>query len=136
MQMKGQDGQLVWKASDHPTVNKNCGSIGSHGVAAAHTPFGSSISDEKPPFEETEEGYQQQQQLGNQGQTLPQPFSSFTQPFSSLNDLPFGASNQQGFGLGHNSAPFDNGVSMSKSSMLGALLISLVALMADFPFIV
>ncbi|KAA8537513.1 hypothetical protein F0562_027121 [Nyssa sinensis] len=67
MEIRDQDGKLVWKASDDPLANQNCGFTGASGLALGHAPFSSND----------------------------QPLSGYNQPFS-YNNKPFGANNQQG----------------------------------------
>ncbi|OVA06305.1 hypothetical protein BVC80_8889g20 [Macleaya cordata] len=52
MRIRDKDGEQVWKASDNPIVNQNCGSIGAPGLAPALPPFASPIhgDDDQGPF--------------------------------------------------------------------------------------
>ncbi|OVA18550.1 hypothetical protein BVC80_1831g87 [Macleaya cordata] len=52
MQIRDKDGELVWKASDNPIINQNCGSIGAPEMSPALPPFASPIhgDDDQGPF--------------------------------------------------------------------------------------
>ncbi|KAK9129498.1 hypothetical protein Sjap_009985 [Stephania japonica] len=50
MQMRDNEGELSWKASDSPASNQNCGSVGAPGQAPAHPPFAAPIHSNKGPF--------------------------------------------------------------------------------------
>ncbi|GMY28252.1 Glutamyl-tRNA(Gln) amidotransferase subunit A protein [Fagus crenata] len=96
MHIRDKDGKLVWKASDNPTINQNCGSqLGSHELLAPAlpSPFATPISNKTPSSGQSlnsqegqsELGYQQEQETGYPQQGLNQPLSGFNQPFSSPN---------------------------------------------------
>ncbi|KAF8410439.1 hypothetical protein HHK36_002968 [Tetracentron sinense] len=142
MQIRDQEGELIWKASDNPIANQNCGSIGAPGLSPAHPPFASPISRGISPFgqsldnqgQQSQLGFQQQQQqqqLGYPQQTLNQPLSGLNQPFSSLNQ-PFGANNQQSF---VDNTPFDSGSSREKPFQVGVAFVSLFSFLACFGFL-
>ena len=125
MQIRDEEGELAWKASDNPVVNQNCGSIGAPGLAPETPPFATPI-EEKTPFGQDQ---QQQPQLGDSQQGLAQPLSAFNQPFSSLNQ-PFGANiNQQGL---VDNTPYDSGAQKETklTTTIAIALVSLISLMA------
>ncbi|KAF6154827.1 hypothetical protein GIB67_033856 [Kingdonia uniflora] len=82
MQIRDKDGELVWKASENPIVNQNCGSIGAPGLSPANPPFASPIHGTTGPFGQNVANQgQQQPQLGNQqGGQQPQHEESQPQP--------------------------------------------------------
>ena len=119
MQIRGKDGKLVWKASDNPIINQNCGSQPSSGFNQPFSSTNQPLSGFNQPFS----GFNQPFSSTNQ------PLSGFNQPFSSQNQ-PFGTNNQQGL-VGN--TPFGNGVSRKKPFMGGDVLASLII---TFGFIV
>lgn len=109
MQIREHKGDLVWRASDNPIVNQECGSVGSPGLNSAHPPFASPVPGREINFGQPLGGGQQQGQgsLGNQQQ----PSLGFQQQQQqpslggvALNQ-PFGVNNQP---LVDNT-PFDSG---------------------------
>ncbi|KAF8377820.1 hypothetical protein HHK36_031205 [Tetracentron sinense] len=66
MLIRDQDGELVWKASDNPIANQNCGSIGAPGLSPPNPPSASPISRGNPPFGQSLDNQGQQSQLGYQ----------------------------------------------------------------------
>ncbi|KAK9270488.1 hypothetical protein L1049_026068 [Liquidambar formosana] len=140
MQIRDEEGELAWKASDNPAVNQNCGSIGAPGLSTALPPFARPISQEKQPFgqsldnneQQSQVGYQQVPEVGYSQQSMNLPFSGFNQPFSSLNQ-PSGVNNQQGL---VDNTPFDSGVSKEKIFHMGVALVSVIGLMAAYGFFV
>ncbi|XP_059635681.1 uncharacterized protein LOC132277857 [Cornus florida] len=127
MEIRDKDGKLVWKTSNTPSVNQNCGYLGTPGIAPAI---------EKQSLGNQEVGYTQQSESQNQ------PFSSSNKPFSSCNrhfpgfnqplvsnKQPFGTNNQQGL---RNKTPFDRGVSVKKKFSARVALVSLISLMFAF----
>ena len=119
MQIRDKDGKLVWKASDNPIINQNCGSQPSSGFNQPFSSTNQPLSGFNQPFS----GFNQPFSSTNQ------PLSGFNQPFSSQNQ-PFGTNNQQGL-VGN--TPFGNGVSRKKPFMGGVVLASLII---TFGFIV
>ncbi|KAI3985982.1 hypothetical protein MKX01_039064 [Papaver californicum] len=75
MQIRDREGEMVWRASDKPIVNQNCGSIGAPGMAPALPPFASSVhgDDVRGPFGQPLENNVQQGAGAQQAQlTVPQ----------------------------------------------------------------
>ncbi|RVW42579.1 hypothetical protein CK203_085418 [Vitis vinifera] len=125
MQIRDEEGELAWKASDNPVVNQNCGSIGAPGLAPETPPFATPI-EEKTPFGQDQ---QQQPQLGDSQQGLTQPLSAVNQPFSTLNQ-PLGVNiNQQGL---VDNTPYDSGAQEERklTTIIVIALVSLISLMA------
>ncbi|KAK6939334.1 hypothetical protein RJ641_028865 [Dillenia turbinata] len=120
IQMRDQNGDIAWKASDRPLVNQNCGSVGGPGLLPAQPPFGTPVSGGNLPFtkpvnsQTAQTGFQQQQQQLNY------PQQGLNQPLSLVNQ-PFGVDNQQGL-VDNN--PFDSGVSIEFN--IGVFILSVV----------
>ncbi|XP_021285224.1 uncharacterized protein LOC110417287 [Herrania umbratica] len=95
--------------------------------------------------QQSQPGYQQQQEPNYPQQSINQPLSGINQPYSSVNQpysglnqpfsnyQPFGATNQQG---SVENAAFDNGVSKENTCIQSVVLVSLLTLMVSFGFLV
>ncbi|XP_019055012.1 PREDICTED: uncharacterized protein LOC109115433 [Nelumbo nucifera] len=130
MQIRDKDGNLIWKASDNPISNQNCGSIGAPGLAPALPPFAKPISNGNLHFGQSANNQGQNSQLGDQ-QPLEQLGDHLNhQPYSAPNQ-PFGANQQQQQQQPLiDNTPFDSG-----SSRIRFTLIPLLTLMTCFGFI-
>lgn len=121
MQIRDEEGELAWKASDNPLVNQNCGSIGAPGLSPETPPFATPI-DQETPFGQDP---QQQPQLGDSQQSLGQYPSALSQPFASVNQ-PLGASiNNQDL---LDNTPYNSGAEEEKKLTI-AILIALLPLL-------
>ncbi|EOY15038.1 hypothetical protein QUC31_000327 [Theobroma cacao] len=95
--------------------------------------------------QQSQTGYQRQQEPNYPQQSINQPLSGYNQPYSTVNQpysglnqpfsnyQPFGATNQQG---SVENAAFDNGVSKENACIQGVVLVSLVTSMVSFGFLV
>lgn len=118
MQIREHEGDLVWRASDNPIVNQECGSVGSPGLSPAHPPFASPVPGRDINFGQPLGGSHQQQQQSSLGSSLgyqQQPSLGTQQQQQPLGQQPSlgGVGLNQPLGVNSNplvdNTPFDSG---------------------------
>ncbi|XP_019055017.1 PREDICTED: uncharacterized protein LOC104607594 [Nelumbo nucifera] len=137
MQIRDKDGNLIWKASDNPISNQNCGSIGAPGLAPALPPFAKPISNGNLPFGQSANNQGQNSQLGDQ-QQLGDSRQNINQPFSGLNQL--GSPLGQTFGVNQqqpliDNTPFNSASSREAPLKFGVALVTMITILTYFGFL-
>ncbi|KAK9165173.1 hypothetical protein Scep_000364 [Stephania cephalantha] len=162
MQMRDNEGELLWKASDSPASNQNCGSVGAPGQAPAHPPFAAPIHGDNGPFGQPVNN-QPQQPLSPAQPALPaQPTTQFygsplqpglpqqvgsKEPIAADADQPLpeqplsaGLNQPIGVGISHqplvDNTPFDSGSMRERVEVMKLGLGSLVAFMGLLGFFI